>query len=81
MEDDNRALFIPDGFAHGFQVLSEEAKVLYLANAEYCQTCDSGFHSSFLEAVWPIPNIVLSERDAKLVSKLDFDLKKIALHQ
>jgi dTDP-4-dehydrorhamnose 3,5-epimerase len=81
MSDDNHALFIPEGFAHGFQVLSDDAKVLYLANTEYCQICDTGFHSSSLESVWPMPNKILSERDSKLTSKLDFDVKKVILHQ
>jgi dTDP-4-dehydrorhamnose 3,5-epimerase len=80
MNDDNHSLFIPEGFAHGFQVLSNEAKVLYLANTKYCQICDSGFHSSFLESVWPISDKILSERDSKLTSKHDFNLKNVILH-
>ena len=81
MSDDNHALFIPEGFAHGFQVLSKEANVLYLANTKHCQICDSGFHSSLLDSVWPISRKILSERDSKLKPKLDFDHKKVILHQ
>ena len=41
-EDNNHLLFIPEGFAHGFVVLSDEAELLYKASGEYSQAHDRG---------------------------------------
>lgn len=41
-EDNKHMLFIPDGFAHGFVVLSEEAELLYKASGEYAPKADRG---------------------------------------
>lgn len=41
-EDNKHMLFIPDGFAHGFVVLSEEAELLYKASGEYAPKANRG---------------------------------------
>lgn len=41
-EDNKQMLFIPDGFAHGFVVLSDVAEILYKASGEYNPTADRG---------------------------------------
>lgn len=41
-EENKHMLFIPEGFAHGFVVLSEEAELLYKASGEYSQAHDRG---------------------------------------
>ena len=41
-EENKHMLFIPDGFAHGFVVLSEEAELLYKASGEYAPKADRG---------------------------------------
>lgn len=41
-EENKYMLFIPDGLAHGFVVLSEEAELLYKTSAEYAPLADRG---------------------------------------
>ena len=41
-EENKQMLFIPEGFAHGFVVLSEEAELLYKASGEYAPQADRG---------------------------------------
>lgn len=41
-EDNKQMLFIPEGFAHGFVVLSAEAELLYKASGEYNPLADRG---------------------------------------
>jgi dTDP-4-dehydrorhamnose 3,5-epimerase len=59
-DQEYNAIYIPKGFAHGFQVLSEQATVMYLVDGVYSAAHDDGilFNSFGLE--W---NGILSERD------------------
>ena len=41
-EENKHMLFIPEGFAHGFVVLSDEAELLYKASGEYAPQADRG---------------------------------------
>ncbi len=65
---DPRMLYIPDGFAHGFCVLSEKASVLYKTTAEYDPDMDRGiiWSDPQVGVRWPVDQPILSERDAKL---------------
>jgi dTDP-4-dehydrorhamnose 3,5-epimerase len=66
--DRPRMLFIPAGFAHGFCVLSAEADVLYKASGEYAPALQRGiiWNDPDLAIPWPVPQPVLSARDATL---------------
>jgi len=61
-------LFIPKGFAHGFQVLSKEAEVIYLTDVPYKPEYDSGiiWNDEDLKIEWPIKQPILSEKDKNL---------------
>jgi dTDP-4-dehydrorhamnose 3,5-epimerase len=41
-----RALLIPEGFAHGFQTLSDDCDLLYLHTAPYVREAESGIRPS-----------------------------------
>ena len=60
------ALLIPAGFAHGFQVLSEEAELVYCHSAAYAPLAEAGLHvrEARLGITWPLPLQGLSARDA-----------------
>jgi dTDP-4-dehydrorhamnose 3,5-epimerase len=62
---DHRQLFIPDGFGHGFCVLSDSADVLYRVSSYYNPELESGIAWDDPEIAidWPIRDPVLSDRD------------------
>lgn len=59
------AMYIPPGFAHGYQVLSREAVVLYKCTEYYHPECDHAiaWNDPVLDISWPIADPVLSEKD------------------
>lgn len=61
-----RSFLIPEGFAHGFQVLSDEAELLYLHSAPYAPEHEGGLSPSdpLLAIAWPLAIANLSARDA-----------------
>jgi dTDP-4-dehydrorhamnose 3,5-epimerase len=63
-----QALFVPEGCAHGFQVLSDEALVTYKVSSEYDPAAERGvrWNDPQLGITWPLPDPLLSERDANL---------------
>ncbi|NLI10087.1 MAG: dTDP-4-dehydrorhamnose 3,5-epimerase [Elusimicrobia bacterium] len=67
-EENFNMLFIPEGFAHGFLTLSEEAEVFYKCSREYSPSHDSGikYDDPFLSVKWPLREVFLSEKDKNL---------------
>jgi dTDP-4-dehydrorhamnose 3,5-epimerase len=61
-------IFIPKGFAHGFQVLSKEAEITYLVDVPYKPEYDVGivWNDEDLKIDWPIKQPILSEKDKNL---------------
>ena len=72
-EEEERQLYIPTGFAHGFAVLSEEAHVLYKLSAYYDPKKESGFRydDPSVKIHWPIVEPTLSLRDKKALSFME----------
>ncbi len=69
LSDENfNMLYIPEGFAHGFQVLSDTAEISYKCSKEYAPAYDSGirYDDPLLKINWPLKAAVLSEKDKKL---------------
>lgn len=67
-EDNNRQLFIPRGFAHGFQVLSPTAIFAYKVDNSYAPEaeCSILYNDPILNIQWPIMDseqLILSEKD------------------
>ena len=76
-EDNHRQLFIPQGFAHGFSVLSEEALIQYKCDKFYEPKSEGGicWNDPSLNIDWRIPSdkVVLSEKDTKHPLLKDYD--------
>ena len=69
--ENNKQLFVPKGFAHGFQVLSEIAIVNYKVDEYYNPDSDSGliWNDKDLSIDWKQDlKPILSEKDLKLIS-------------
>jgi dTDP-4-dehydrorhamnose 3,5-epimerase len=66
--ENRRMLYVPEGFAHGFQVLSAEALVHYKTTAEYAPQADAGLRwdDPALAISWPLARPILSEKDDAL---------------
>lgn len=63
--DNQRQLFIPEGFAHGFQTLTDEVEMLYQHTAPYTPACEGGLRHDdpVLAIAWPLPLTQMSARD------------------
>ncbi len=74
------ALFIPEGCAHGFQVLEPDSELLYLHSAPYTPEAEGGvrFDDPRLAIDWPLAPIGLSDRDSTF-PLLDIDFKGLNL--
>ena len=69
--ENNKQLFVPKGFAHGFQVLSETAIVNYKVDGFYNPDSDSGliWNDKDLSIDWNLDlKPILSKKDLKLIS-------------
>ena len=68
-ENDNKQLFVPKGFAHGFLVLSKIARVSYKVDNYYNPESERGinFNDSSLRINWKIgiSSIILNDKDTK----------------
>lgn len=65
-EDNHRTLLIPEGFAHGFQTLTDNCEMLYFHTAAYAPDAERGLNprDPRLALPWPLPIADVSERDA-----------------
>ena len=67
LSDENKQmLYIPEGFAHGFVVLSDEAEIMYKASGEYAPAADRGilWCDQDINIDWEIDfEPILSEKD------------------
>jgi dTDP-4-dehydrorhamnose 3,5-epimerase len=63
--ENNKALLIPEGFAHGFQVLEKESELLYLHSEKYAPQIEDGLSpvDPRLSIPWPLAIGEMSERD------------------
>jgi dTDP-4-dehydrorhamnose 3,5-epimerase len=63
--ENRRQLYIPAGFAHGFQTLTGDVEVHYLISNFYKPTASSGFRydDPAFAISWPLPVSVISDKD------------------
>ena len=64
--DNARAVYIPPGFAHGFQTLSDDAELFYQMTAAYLPELARGarWNDPAFAIAWPLADPILSPRDA-----------------
>jgi dTDP-4-dehydrorhamnose 3,5-epimerase len=63
--DNFRSMVIPEGFAHGFQALTDDVELLYLHTARYEPSAEGGLRPTDprLAIAWPEPITSMSARD------------------
>lgn len=82
-DETHRQLWIPVGFGHGFQVLSEVADVAYKLTSYYAPETEAGiaWDDPDVGVEWPLPDPLLSDRDkgaprlADVRDSLPFELR------
>lgn len=71
--ENKKAIYIPEGFAHGFKSLTDGALTYYLVSSEYDKAHDTGIGYNSIGFDWGIDQPILSARDLSFVSMRDFD--------
>ena len=68
------ALYVPNGFGHAFQTISETAKVAYLCSEHYSPENEFAINPLDPELAirWPVPNPTLSTKDETAISFNDY---------
>ena len=62
-----RQLYVPPGFAHGFQSLNDDIEITYMVSAQYTPTAEGGvrYDDPMIGIAWPLPVSVISDKDAR----------------
>lgn len=65
--DNKRHFWIPEGFAHGFAVLSDGATFMYQCTAAYERAADAGirWNDADVAVDWPLAEPLLSDKDQR----------------
>jgi dTDP-4-dehydrorhamnose 3,5-epimerase len=76
--ENHRHFWVPEGFAHGFCVLSEFATFTYQCTALYDRAADAGirWNDADLGIDWPLSEPLLSDKDSRAPM-----LKDVAIHR
>jgi dTDP-4-dehydrorhamnose 3,5-epimerase len=79
-EDNCRALYVPERFAHGYQALRDKTETSYQVGEFYTPGSEGGllYNDPRLELQWPLPVFVISEKDQmwKLLDEQESELKQ-----
>lgn len=65
-EENRTILYVPEGFAHGFQTLTDRAEVTYQVSHPYVAWAEGGLRwdDPVFGVDWPLPVSVISAKDA-----------------
>ena len=79
-EDNYRALYVPERFAHGYQALRDNTDTSYQVGEFYTPGAEGGLRYSDprLGLTWPLPVSAISERDRewKLLDEIEPELRQ-----
>lgn len=64
-EQNRTQLYIPKGFAHGFQTLTDDVEILYLISAFHAPDAAAGYRydDPAFDISWPLPITVMAAKD------------------
>lgn len=64
--DNHRLLYVPEGFAHGYQALTDDSELLYMVTQFYAPDHEDAirWNDPSIGIRWPLPDPILSPKDA-----------------
>ncbi len=71
--ENHKAIFIPEGFAHGFKSLTDDALTYYLVSSEYNKEHDTGIRFDTIGYDWKTEHPIISERDVSFAAMQNFE--------
>jgi len=79
-EANHRALYVPERFAHGYQVLQDGTETSYQVGEFYMPSAEGGllYNDPLLGLIWPLPVAVISEKDQRfgLLDEIESELQQ-----
>jgi dTDP-4-dehydrorhamnose 3,5-epimerase len=79
-EDNHRALYVPERFAHGYQTLRDNTDMSYQVGELYTPSAEGGllYKDPRLKLQWPLPVTAISDRDQKfaLLDDIETELRR-----
>jgi dTDP-4-dehydrorhamnose 3,5-epimerase len=79
-DENHRALYVPERFAHGYQVLEDGTETSYQVGEFYTPGVEGGLlpHDPRLGLIWPLPVTEISPKDAswKRLDEVETELKQ-----
>jgi dTDP-4-dehydrorhamnose 3,5-epimerase/CDP-3, 6-dideoxy-D-glycero-D-glycero-4-hexulose-5-epimerase len=72
-EENHMAYYIPEGFAHGFKALTDNAMTYYLVSSEHSKDHDAGIRYDSFGMDWNCDRPILSDRDLSFDSLKNFN--------
>lgn len=71
-ELNHKMLYVPEGFAHGFQTLEENSEVFYQMSQEYMPEYARGklWNDPIFNISWPIKSPIISDKDRQWPKEL-----------
>jgi dTDP-4-dehydrorhamnose 3,5-epimerase len=81
--ENHRQLWIPEGFAHGFCVVSDAATFMYQCTALYDHAADAGvrWNDAAIGIDWPVAEPVLSAKDGKAPFLTDVAAERLPMYE
>jgi dTDP-4-dehydrorhamnose 3,5-epimerase/CDP-3, 6-dideoxy-D-glycero-D-glycero-4-hexulose-5-epimerase len=70
--ENHKAIYLPQGLAHAFCVLSDKATVYYQISKAHSPEKDSGIKWNSVNFDWPVENPIVSKRDNELTDLKSF---------
>ena len=66
-QDNGQMLYVPEGFGHGYQTLTDDTERYYLTTAAYAASAAGGvrYDDPAFSIQWPLPVSVISDADAR----------------
>ena len=63
--ENHNMLYIPEGFAHGYITLTDNAEIFYLVSSVYTPEAEGGlrYDDPKLGIVWPLDPVIISDKD------------------